>query len=400
MSKLRVAMIAPPWLRIPPVGYGGIEAVLDGLIPELAKNSIEVHLFTVRGTKHFKGVKIHSLYDEEQYKNIHHPMYESLPILAAHMQFALNYIKKDGKFDIIHDHNGFYGPHLLAWATSDLTMPPAVHTLHGPPFTNQAMLDQDLPDNNFFWQQLSFSNRSYIIGISDSLMASAPASLKPVILPTVYNAIDAGQYIFEKEKKNYYITLARFSRDKAQHVAAELCVKLGYRLRMAGTVAGISSNRRLLLELANPLSPYRSTADFRYYSDYILPLTLRNQKITYVGNVEGRRKLKFLSQAKALLFPIDWEEPFGMAVIEALACGTPVVAMNRGAMSEIIQHGYNGFLANTVEEFAEYMQRVGEIRPEDCRQSVVDKFSADKMALAYIERYKEVIKRDRQTTKP
>ncbi len=393
MSKLRVAIIAPPWLHIPPTGYGGIEAVLDGLITGLVNKSVDVELFTVRGTKRYRGVKQHVLYSEEQYKDIHRPMYESLPILAAHMQFALNYIKNDGKFDIIHDHNGFLGPQLLDWATLDPSMPPAVHTLHGPPFSNQVMLNQGLPDNRLFWEQLGQSKRSFIIGISDTLMAPAPENLKPMILPAVYNAVDVNHFIFKKQKNNYFITLARFSPEKAQHVAAELCQKLGYRLRMAGTVAGIATNRRLILELANPLSNYRNTTDFRYYSDKILPLVIRSPRITYVGNIEGRRKLNFIAHAKALLFPIDWEEPFGMAVIEALASGTPVVAMNRGAMPEIIQHGYNGFLANSVEEFEEYMQRVDEINPEDCRQSVIDKFSADIMAQNYIERYQEAIRR-------
>lgn len=103
--------------------------------------------------------------------------------------------------------------------------------------------------------------------------------------------------------------------------------------------------------------------------------------------------MKLISNAKALLFPIDWEEPFGMAVIEALACGTPVVAMNRGAMPEIIEHGVNGFLANTEKEFFEYANRVDEIDPEACRKSVEQKFSAKTMAEAYVDRYRQTIKR-------
>ena len=106
--------------------------------------------------------------------------------------------------------------------------------------------------------------------------------------------------------------------------------------------------------------------------------------------------MKFISGAKALLFPIDWEEPFGMAVIEALACGTPVIAMNRGAMPEIIEHGVNGFLANDIHEFEEYMRRVDEINPADCRRSVAEKFSSDAMAKAYLARYHEAIKRSKQ----
>lgn len=154
-----------------------------------------------------------------------------------------------------------------------------------------------------------------------------------------------------------------------------------------------------MLELANPLSSYRSNDQFRYYSDKIYPKVLRYRSITYSGNLSGKRKLTFLSQAKALLFPICWDEPFGMAVIEALACGTPVVAMNHGAMPEIIEHGVNGFLANTEEEFIEYMGRVDEIDPHACRRSIEERFSVDAMADSYIARYKDVIARAKKSTK-
>jgi len=125
---------------------------------------------------------------------------------------------------------------------------------------------------------------------------------------------------------------------------------------------------------------------------------VRNPRIVYSGNLAGPSKMRFISQAKALLFPIQWEEPFGMAVIEALACGTPVVAMRRGAMPEIIEHGINGFLADTEEEFAEYMQRVDEIDPADCRMSVKRQFSAEVMTANYIDRYHEAIARKQATS--
>lgn len=162
---------------------------------------------------------------------------------------------------------------------------------------------------------------------------------------------------------------------------------------MAGTVADIGSNRKLLSELSSPLSSYRTNIEFRYYSDKVLQHVLAHRNISYVGNIGGAKKMKFISQAKALLFPIEWEEPFGMAVTESLACGTPVVAMNRGAMPEIIEHGVNGFLANDEEEFYEYAERVDEIDSAACRRSVEERFSSDIMALAYIDRYREVIKR-------
>ncbi len=391
-KKLRIAIIAPPWLTVPVKGYGGIELVLEGLIRGLRQyDNVDVTVFGC-GKKTLKGVHFKSLYKTEQYSEIHKPFYESLPIVAAHIQFALTEIKKDGHFDVIHDHNGFVGPQILAWATADPSLPPMVHTHHGPPFSTKQMLDQGLPSNLPYWQQLGeHMGRMYVVGISNALMAAAPDNMRSHILPTVYNAINLESFPFVDHKKNYFITLARFAADKGQHIAAKLCVEKGYRLRMAGTVAGIESSRKLLFELANPLSPYRNTSDFRYYSDNIFSYTLRYRKITYSGNISGPRKMKFISEARALLFPIDWEEPFGMAVIEALACGTPVIAMNRGAMSEIIEHGKTGFLANNEKEFGEYMDRIDEIDPADCRESVRRKFSAEVMSASYLERYKQVI---------
>jgi glycosyltransferase involved in cell wall biosynthesis len=222
---------------------------------------------------------------------------------------------------------------------------------------------------------------------------SMPSTLGDNMLDTVHNAIDLNDFPFvdRADKKRYFITLARFSEEKGQHIAARLCSKNGYRLRMAGTVATISSVRRLLLELANPVSRYRSDRDFRYYSNMVLPYVLRNPRITYSGSVSGRQKMKFISEARALLFPITWEEPFGLAVIEALACGTPVVAMNHGAMPEIIDHGVTGFLANSEEEFESYMRQVDDIDPAACRRSVEEKFSGHRMAESYLERYKTTI---------
>lgn len=396
-KRLHVAIIAPPWLALPVKGYGGIELVLEGLISGLQKQDVDVEVFG-NGAHTVRGIKTHSIYKTEQYNHIHDPWYDTLPIIGAHLQFALNYIKQDGTFDVIHDHNGYIGPQLLAWASADLDLPPIVHTHHGPPFmlaeTDEASRN-GIPNNYPFWSQLAeHMGRSYLIGISDALMRPAPKALRPYILKTVYNAIDVDRFPFVKQKKNYFITLARFAPDKGQHIAAKLALKTKSRLRMAGTVANMTTNRKVLLELANPLSPYRNNTDFRYYSDKILPYTIRYPKITYSGNLSGVKKNKFISQAKALLFPIQWDEPFGMAVIEALACGTPVIAMNKGAMPEIIQHGVNGFLADNEQEFEQYMRRIDEIDPFACRQSVVDKFSSDAMAAAYLERYEEVIKRD------
>jgi glycosyltransferase involved in cell wall biosynthesis len=391
-KHLRVAIIAPPWLALPIKGYGGIELVIQGTIEQLKKQGVEVVLYA-NGARKMKGVVTKSLYKEEVFDTIDLPYYDApLQIMQAHLHFALDDIEKDGHFDIIHDHNPYIGPSFFSLASRIESIPPVLHTFHGPPFSADAEVSHEHADNRL---QLEYMNltRLYMVCISEAMSKQAPQQIRSHLLPAVHNAIDVESFPFVKEKKNYYITLARFTKDKGQHVAVKFAIKNRKRLRMAGTVAGLSSNRRVLLELSNPLSLYRKNEEFRYFSDYILKELLQHPRITYTGNLSGRAKNTFMSHAKALLFPIDWEEPFGMAVIEALACGTPVVAMNRGAMPEIIEHGVNGFLANNEKEFEEYALRVDEIDPEACRQSVIDKFSSKAMAEQYVARYKEVIKR-------
>ena len=391
MKRLRVAMIAPPWLSVPPTGYGGLEEMLYGLVRGLKKLGVEVELFSIASSR-VRGVKINSFFKEEAYQHIHRPIYESSPVAIAQMMFALQSIRVDRKFDIIHDHNGYIGPLALNYFTQISGTPPAIHTLHGPPFSNPKQLKKSgLPDNRNVWKHISRSNRLYIVGISQSLMKDSPPGLRSRILPVVHNGVDVELFPYQPKKQKHFITMARFSTEKGQHIAAKLCDELRYKLEMAGTIAGINSPRQLVLELANPLSDYRGFADFRYYSDRVWPITVKNPRIRYVGNLAGRRKLRFLADAKALLFPIDWEEPFGMAVIEALACGTPVVAMKRGAMPEIIKHGVNGFLASTEAEFKDYMRRTDEIDPQACRQSVEKEFSVPVMAQKYLDRYQSVL---------
>jgi glycosyltransferase involved in cell wall biosynthesis len=387
---LRVAIIAPPWLALPVKGYGGIELVLEALIDELRKQGVEVEVFT-NGAHKMRGVKSHYLFKEELYTHIHEPYYETAAFVQAHMLYSLNKIRELGYFDVIHDHSTHIGPAFWAMATQFKDVPPVLHTFHGPSFVSTGDADPGAVYNRIDLEQFKDMGRMYMACISHAMTETAPKNVAPHMLKAVHNAVEIEHLPFKAEKKDYFITLARFSSYKGQHVAVKLAIKLKKRLRMAGTVAGISSNRRLLLELSNPMSSYRNNADFRYYSDKILQSVIRHPRITYAGNLSGKRKMKFLSEAKALLFPIDWEEPFGMAVIEALACGTPVIAMKRGAMPEIIEHGVNGFLAENEQEFEEYMQRIDEIDPAACRESVERKFSADRMAAEYVKRYKQVI---------
>lgn len=392
-KKIRVAMIAPPWLALPIHGYGGIELVIENLITELRKLDVEVVLFA-NGARKMTGVQTEYIYRKEFFDRIDEPYYDApMQILQAHLHHALGRIEA-GSFDIIHDHNPYIGPSFFALASRIRGVPPVLHTFHGPPFSTKQTIAAGQEDNRLQLIESDIdTSRLYTVCISDALEAGAPKQIMSHMLPSVHNAVDVQNMPFVEKKKDYYITLARFTADKGQATAAKYAAKYKRRLRMAGTVAGIGTNQKLFFELANPLSRYRNNEEFRYFSDSILTYILRSPRITYTGNLTGKQKAKFISEAKALLFPIEWDEPFGMAVIEALASGTPVVAMKRGAMPEIIEHGVNGFLAKDEKEFFEYANRVDEIDPAACRRSVEEKFSADAMAKAYLERYKEVIRR-------
>lgn len=385
-------MIAPPWLALPIKGYGGIELVVQALVDELQKLGVEVVLFA-NGARKMRNIKTESYYKQELFDTIDFPYYDApLQIMQTHLNYALKKIEEAGDFDIIHDHNPYIGPAFFSPVSRIPGLPPVLHTFHGPPFSSEKTIADGQADNR---PQLEFMNpgRLYTVCISEAMAAHAPKQIKQHLLPAVHNAVEYESFPFIKDKKNYYITLARFTPDKGQHIAAKFAAKYKKRLRMAGTVGGIGSNRKLLFELSNPLSSYRKNEEFRYYSDKAFPYTLRYPRITYAGNLSGRAKNKFLAEAKALLFPIQWEEPFGMAVIEALACGTPVVAMNRGAMPEIIEHGVNGFLADNEKEFFEYALRVDEIDPAKCRESVEKHFSARAMAEKYLATYQDVLAR-------
>lgn len=390
MKKLRIAMAAPPWLKIPPEGYGGIEYVVHYLALELTKLGHEVELFSTGDTT-TTGQKNHWFYRDGQYRHIHGMLYESVTLPITQVLYALRHIR-DGNFDIIHDHNGFLGPAIMS-NLDPKHFPPVVHTLHGPFSTNESV-KKGMPDNRPMYMQFQNTGHLRFVGISESQMSYAPKQLDKLSLGVVHNAVNLDDFLYldRKQKDDYFITLARFTPEKGQSMAARLAEELGVKLKMAGVVDGIANPRQLLVELANVNSEHRSKIQFVYFREEILPRLIPGQ-IEYVGNVSGEQKQRFIAKSKALLFPIDWEEPFGVSVIEAGASGTPTIAMNRGAMPEIIEHGVNGFLADTEAEFKKYMTRIDEIDPADCRRIVAERFSAKAMAESYVERYLEAIEK-------
>jgi glycosyltransferase involved in cell wall biosynthesis len=387
-NKLKIALIAPPWLSLYPGCYYGIENVVHHLATNLTEQGHHVELFTVSGTR-TKVTKKHWFHEEDQYQHIHRPWYEVVSIIVSHILYSINIIREAGDFDIIHDNNSFMGPAIMAYANSGL--PPILHTLHEP-FSDARVLKSGIPDNRLMFEQFKYIKHLYFSGVSRSQISSAPPELKRRIKGVVYNGVNLDEYTYSDKKDDYYLIVARISANKGQGTAAKAAHELGVKLKMAGTVgAQISTPEKLNEELANTSSQYLNDPDFRYYKEEVAPYIIKDQ-IEYLGTVSGDNKLNLFAKAKAFVFPIDWEEPFGMAVIDALASGTPVIGYRRGALPEIIEHGVNGFIANNFRELKYYMGKVGEINPEDCRRSVEKRFSTEILSKNYVDLYQEIIR--------
>lgn len=385
---MKIAIIAPPWLKTFPGCYYGIEIFIQNLTSQLHQKGHEVVLFGVGGST-TESSKTYWYHADEQYKNIHRAWYEAVPIISSHILYSLNIIVDHGDFDIIHDHNSFVGPAMMAFAYGNL--PPALHTLHEP-FTDPNLISHGIPDNRMLFEELKHAKGMYFSGVSESQLTTAPKDLDSRILEVIPNGIDLKDYTYRVKKDDYFLSVGRIAPDKGQAVATRLCHELGYPLKLAGTIGGdISTPAQAASELKKPTAlSLENNPYFEYYRNEISPY-LKKGKIEYIGTVFGSEKKVLLARAKAFLAPIDREEPFGISLLDALARGTPVVAYNRGAFPEIIEHGRNGFLANNEREFKEYMQRVDEIDPRECRKSVEEKFSASAMADRYISLYERVI---------
>lgn len=387
-KKLKIAMIAPPWLSIYPGCYYGIENFIHYLTSTLTKQGHHVELFTVSGTT-TPSAKKYWYHKEDQYKHIHRPWYQAVSVIISHILYSLNIIREIGDFDIIHDHNSFLGPAIMAYAANN-NLPPVLHTLHEP-FTDKKLLAKGIPDNRLMFAQFKSVKHLYFNGVSNTQIKMAPKELKSHIMGAIHNGVDVSDYPFLAKKHDYFLSVARISKDKGQAIGARLCNILGENYKMAGTIgANIVSAQQIRRELKKPESAFQKDEDFKYFRDEIARW-LKPHHIEYIGTIFGEHKLKVFSEAKGFLFPITWQEPFGMAVIDALACGTPVIAFRRGALPEIINHGVNGFLARNEKEFTHYMKRIGDIDPAECRKSVEKRFSAEAMTLKYVKLYREII---------
>lgn len=339
---LRIAMIAPVWIPIPPDGYGGIERVLKLLVDELVKQGEEVTLFAAGECRTAACQRI--VLEKTPTEHMGKTLFDALHVGQAYREI------RGGGYEIVHDHSGFLGP-----AFASLLPLPVVHTLHGP-FTR---------DTRLFYE--SFKDDCWYVAISRRQMEGCPGLNYLGVVP---NAVDVEEHAFQAEKEDYLVCVSRICEAKGTENAVRLALKTGHRILLAGKI--------------DP------GADRDYFEARVKPL-LDGERAAYLGEVSQEEKVKLVSRARAFLFPIQWEEPFGLVMAEALACGTPVLATRWGAVPEVVDHGVTGFLADTPEELEPYIERIGEIDQAACRSAAEERFSPRAMAESYMKLYRRAL---------
>jgi glycosyltransferase involved in cell wall biosynthesis len=347
---MKIAIVAPPWIKIPPVRYGGIEAVISLLADGLAERGHDVILFTVKGS--VSSASVHHFFEHEQCHLLAGQTSIFLNAAITHSLGSYIEIAEQGDFDIVHDNTWKEG--LASAFFIDI---PAVHTLHSP-------LDES---NKKFYELFIGKKNLYFTTISE---------FQQTVLPglnyagTVYNSIEIESYPYSEEKEDYLLYLSRFNHEKAPHIACEAAKRLGMKLVLAGKVS--------------------EPDEHEYFDTMIKPYL--NDKIRYAGEVSDEEKKRLFAGATAFVYPLQWDEPFGIVMIEAMACGTPVVTYKRGAAPELVENGVNGYLADDFEDLLDCIGRVQEIKPKRCREYVEKHFSVDAMVDGYERVYRQIMK--------
>lgn len=376
---LTILVNSGPWLPVPPGDYGGIENVIATLIPELRARGHTVVLASVGASRLDVDEQI-SVFDEGQFPHITGPYNQMMGIAHAHMGAVLARLRDRaaGRIDIVHDHLEVIGPALLAAAGDDV--PPTLQTLHW-----------DMRKHPDFYARFDGRGRVFFAGVSDSQLSRAPANIRDQavgVVPLATPMPDSDVAV----SGEHLLTLGRITRDKGFDLAARACRDLGMPLVMAGPVGGRRNQEDLAGALADPGSPVHGYPDVQHFQNDVAPL-IDQETVRWIGSVGGADKTELLRTAKAVLFPLRWDEPGGTAVVEALAAGVPVVAMRRGVLPELIDHGVTGLLADTEEEFRDYLKRIDELDRLACREAARQRFSPAAMAERYERLYERVLAR-------
>ena len=335
---MRIAQVAPLYESVPPSLYGGTERVVSYLTEELVRQGHNVTLFA-------SG-------DSTTAARLVSPCPRALRLeskcrdsLAYHMIMLDQVFSQAAEFDILHFHIDY-----LHFPFSQRAHVPNITTLHG---------RLDLPELESVYRRFP---RMPLISISDAQRHPLP---KASWRATVYHGLPDELYSVGDGGGGYLAFIGRISPEKGVERAIESAIRADMRIRIAAKIDRV---------------------DREYYEAEIKPM-MDHPLVEYIGEIGEHEKEEFLGEAAALLFPIDWPEPFGLAMIEALTCGTPVIAFRRGSVPEVIDHGVTGFIVDTVEEMVQAISQVRRLDRQTCRSVAVERFSSHRMAKDYVRQY-------------
>lgn len=375
---LTILMNAGPWLAVPPAGYGGIEHVVATLTDALRARGHRVILASVAESS-LEVDGLVSVFAEGQFRHLAAPYATVVGIAHAHMQAVVDEVRRNPDIDLVHDHLEVVGPATLAALGPDT--PPVLQTLHW-----------DLGKHPDFYRRFDGRGRVWFAAVSAAQAARAHPNLAAQAVDVVPLATPLPSASALRPPGDHLLTLGRFTPFKGYDLAAAICRREQLPLVMAGPVGGLPCAAALDRALADPDSPVRGYPDVAWFTERVRPL-IDGRVVRWVGSVGGEEKTALLASARAVLFPLRWEEPGATAVVEAMAAGVPVVAMRRGVLPTLVDHGVTGFLADDDDEFAHYVGRVDELDRRACRQVAETRFSPDVMAARYEDAYAEVLRR-------
>jgi glycosyltransferase involved in cell wall biosynthesis len=347
--QMRIGLIAPVWFPVPPAGYGGIERIVSLLADGLVDAGHDVVLFA-SGDSQTKA-ELEAVFPTAPSERIGHTYWE--------VQHALQPLMRADDLDVLNDHTS-----VLGLLLGGLVETPLVHTVHGP---------LNGGPGEIYDQICRIVPRAGLISISTSQRRPRPD------LPWIancHNALDLSLYPFRPEDRasrrgDYLAFLGRMCPDKGAHRAVALAQETGLPLRMAAKC--------------------REPLERQYFDRFVRPHL--SPTIEYVGEVGHEDKIELLLGARALVFPIDWEEPFGLAMIEAMACGTPVVATRRGSVPEVVEHGLSGIVVDDWTEMAAALEQADRLDPVEIRAVVEESFSPERMVRDYTAAYEAALTR-------
>lgn len=336
---MRIGLIAPPWLPVPPPCYGGTEEIIDGLATGLLAAGHDVRLFTTGDST--SRVDRSYVFPRSERTRMGETIPELYHALAAYEAF--------GDREIIHDHTTaglFAGPRQGK---------ARIVTTNHSPFTDELVTIYE-----------AVQDRVAVVAISED-QASRSQDLD--IARVIHHGLDPDAYVFRAEPGGYLLFLGRMSPDKGVHVAARVARASGRSLLIAA-------------KMQEPL-------EHQYFEDEVRPLL--DDDIVFMGEADREAKKELLANADALINPIRWPEPFGLVMIEALASGTPVVAFSEGSVPEIVTDCVNGFVCHDEPEMIEALTRLAEIDRRSCRRSFEERFSVQRMVEEHIDLYESLL---------